>query len=286
MVSFYNPNKDLRNFLDNLYKHLHSTHAENSNIQFLDCIEKIKIEHFSLYKKIIGLAFVDDYAFLKSKEDLQQEEIDLLNIYNQLEDVDDVDFLIDENPSILTKIIASSIKFNRLNQKLQAKMIVNLDNNYIKRFNAFSIIEKNEMFRDKTRYDLINILKDYKEVNNELIFEVKNVLDVLYVGNKNCFFKLMLEMIKTFYKWKKVIQINFPEKTFGIEDEIISIIENKSLLEMIDTLSTDSDFIEVLLTDFLTYELLPNEEKRNIEKLYKKIVSYKIKVKLKEAYLF
>ena len=44
MVSFYNPNKDLRNFLDNLYKHLHSTHAENSNIQFLDCIEKIKIE--------------------------------------------------------------------------------------------------------------------------------------------------------------------------------------------------------------------------------------------------
>ena len=96
----------------------------------------------------------------------------------------------------------------------------------------------------------------------------------------------MLEMIKTFYKWKKVIQINSPEKTFGIEDEIISIIENKSLLEMIDTLSTDSDFIEVLLTDFLTYELLPNEEKRNIEKLYKKIVSYKIKVKLKEAYLF
>ena len=165
-------------------------------------------------------------------------------------------------------------------------MIVNLDNNYIKRFNVFSIIEKNEMFRDKTRYDLMNILKDYKEVNNELIFEVKNVLDVLYVGNKNCFFKLMLEMIKTFYKWKKVIQINFPEKTFGIEDEIISIIENKSLLEMIDTLSTDSDFIEVLLTDFLTYELLPNEEKRNIEKLYKKIVSYKIKVKLKEAYLF
>ena len=98
MVSFYNPNKDLRNFLDNLYKHLHSTHAENSNIQFLDCIEKIKIEHFSLYKKIIGLAFVDDYAFLKSKEDLQQEEIDLLDIYNQLEDMDDVDFLIDENP--------------------------------------------------------------------------------------------------------------------------------------------------------------------------------------------
>ena len=44
MVSFYNPNKDLRNFLDNLYKHLHSTHAENSNIQFLDCIEKIKIK--------------------------------------------------------------------------------------------------------------------------------------------------------------------------------------------------------------------------------------------------
>ena len=165
-------------------------------------------------------------------------------------------------------------------------MIVNLDNNYIKRFNVFSIIEKNEMFRDKTRYDLMNILKDYKEVNNELIFEVKNVLDVLYVGNKNCFFKLMLEIIKTFYKWKKVIQINSPEKTFGIEDEIISIIENKSLLEMIDTLSTDSDFIEVLLTDFLTYELLPNEEKRNIEKLYKKIVSYKIKVKLKEAYLF
>lgn len=128
MVSFYNPNKDLRNFLDNLYKHLNSMHAENSNIQFLDCIEKIKIEHFNLYKKIIGLAFVDDYAFLKSKEDLQQEEIDLLNIYNQLEDVDDVDFLIDENPSILTRIIASSIKFNRLNQKLQAKMIVNLDN--------------------------------------------------------------------------------------------------------------------------------------------------------------
>ena len=287
MVSFYNFNDQIRNMLNDLYTALSKKFKNEKNIKFYQIIEEIKLENYDLYKNIIGLSFLDSYRMLLDKKkynNLTQVEDEYLNQFNQIEDIDDLVFMIDENPKLLNSIILGTIKFKNLNLKGQANMLLQLSDEKTLKFNKFYLFEKYEMFKDRTKNDIISIFKNNKNSKNEeKVYEILNIMDVMYIGNTIGFSKLLLDMLKVFYKWKKVIQLTKPELTFGLEDEILEIVENNNIDNIIYLLSCSPNLIEIIVTDFLEYETNEMMFKQDIEKLYDKLVSREIKIKLKEV---
>ena len=146
--------------------------------------------------------------------------------------------------------------------------------------NLNNFIEKNvEIFLDvffKCNYVIY-------QFNYSIEGEILNIMDVMFIANINGFSKLLLEMLKVFYKWKKVLQITKPELTFGLEDEILEIVENNSIENIIYLLTCSPNLIEIIITDFLEYETNDMILKSEIEKLYETLVSREIKIKLKEV---
>ena len=287
MVSFYNFNDQIRTMLNEIYTTLSKKIKNEKNIKFYQLIEDIKLENYELYKNIISLSFLDSYRMLLDKKkynNLTQTEEDCLVQFEQIEDIDDLLFTIDENPNILNLILLGTIKFKNLNLKGQANMLLQVSDEKTLKFNKFYLFEKHEMFKDRTKNDIISIFVNNKNTKDEeKIYEILNILDIMYIGNTLGFSKLLLDMLKVFYKWKKVIQLTKPELTFGLEDEILEIVENNTIDNIVYLLSCSPNLIEIIVTDFLEYETNEILFKEKIEKLYEKMVSREIKIKLKEV---
>ena len=287
MVSFYNFNDQIRTMLNEIYTTLSKKFKNEKNIKFYQLIEDIKLENYELYKNIISLSFLDSYRMLLDKKkynNLTQTEEDCLVQFEQIEDIDDLLFTIDENPNILNLILLGTIKFKNLNLKGQANMLLQVSDEKTLKFNKFYLFEKHEMFKDRTKNDIISIFVNNKNTKDEeKIYEILNILDIMYIGNTLGFSKLLLDMLKVFYKWKKVIQLTKPELTFGLEDEILEIVENNTIDNIVYLLSCSPNLIEIIVTDFLEYETNEILFKEKIEKLYEKMVSREIKIKLKEV---
>ncbi len=287
MVSFYNFNDQIRTMLNEIYTTLSKKFKNEKNIKFYQLIEDIKLENYELYKNIISLSFLDSYRMLLDKKkynNLTQTEEDCLVQFEQIEDIDDLLFTIDENPNILNLILLGTIKFKNLNLKGQANMFLQVSDEKTLKFNKFYLFEKHEMFKDRTKNDIISIFVNNKNTKDEeKIYEILNILDIMYIGNTLGFSKLLLDMLKVFYKWKKVIQLTKPELTFGLEDEILEIVENNTIDNIVYLLSCSPNLIEIIVTDFLEYETNEILFKEKIEKLYEKMVSREIKIKLKEV---
>ena len=90
-------------------------------------------------------------------------------------------------------------------------------------------------------------------------------------------------MIRTFYKWKKVILLTHPESISNKEIDLINIIEKNSIDDAIYKISCDVDLIEIIVESFIFYETNDILFKEEIEDLYNKLVSEEIKIKLKEV---
>ena len=90
-------------------------------------------------------------------------------------------------------------------------------------------------------------------------------------------------MIRTFYKWKKVILLTHPKSISNKEIDLINIIEKNSIDDAIYKISCDVDLIEIIVESFIFYETNDVSFKEEIEELYNKLVSDEIKIKLKEV---
>ena len=286
MIKFYNFNNEIRNCLNNFYYMFAKKDKKEAGLKLYELIEQLKLENYDLYKIIIGLSFLDNYRILKEKEkydNLTTKEVEILSSHQEIEDIDDLLFILEENPNFISTFIFGSIKFSNLNIKNQANLLLQTPLEYALKFNKFYPIENLEMFKDRTKQDILDIYANKNKNHQDKIYEIINILDVLFIGNKKEFSKLLLEMLQVFYKWKKVLQIRKPELTFGIEDKIIKIVESNSQEQIICILSCDPSLMEIIITDFLEYESFDEELKKEIETAYNKIVSYEIKIKLKEV---
>ena len=257
---------------------------KKNNIKLYEVLEQIKLENYSLYRNIIGLTFLDSYRILKDKEkydNLTLKEIELVSILNEIEDIDDLLIFLDDNPSYLISFILGTIKFDRLNIKGQANLLLTTSDEYALKFNKFYLFEKYNMFRERTTDEIIHeaINKNPQDKVEDLI----NLLDVLFIGNIHSFSKLMLEILQVFYKWKKILQLKKPELTFGIDDSIIEIVESNPQDKILYTLSCDPNLIEIIVTDFFEYNSFDEEIKNEIDEAYNKLISNDIKIKLKEV---
>lgn len=281
MISFYDFNQEIRNILATMYNQINN---KKNNIKLYEVLEQIKLENYSLYRNIIGLTFLDSYRILKDKEkydNLTLKEIELVSILNEIEDIDDLLIFLDDNPSYLISFILGTIKFDRLNIKGQANLLLTTSDEYALKFNKFYLFEKYNMFRERTTDEIIHeaINKNPQDKIEDLI----NLLDVLFIGNIHSFSKLMLEILQVFYKWKKILQLKKPELTFGIDDSIIEIVESNPQDKILYTLSCDPNLIEIIVTDFFEYNSFDEEIKNEIDEAYNKLISNDIKIKLKEV---
>ena len=280
MVNFINFNGEIRSFLERTYQQFYNAEEKDeASVKYFEFIEELKNTNYNLYKIIVGLAFVDNYRLLidkKAHKKLTENQQNYLEMYEQITDIDDLLFKIEEAP----------IKINHFNLKGKATILMQLDDDYVDKFNSFNRFEKYNIFKERTTEEFVFIyLNNSKteETKTEAIYNIITILDLLYKYNLKNFSKLILDMIKVFYRYKKVIQYTNPELTFGIDEMIIDIVENNSLNDIVYTLSCNSDMIAVLVEDFLEYETNQELERESINDIYNRLVPHDVKIKLKEA---
>ena len=290
MVNFINFNGEIRSFLERTYQQFYNAEEKDeASVKYFEFIEELKNTNYNLYKIIVGLAFVDNYRLLidkKAHKKLTENQQNYLEMYEQITDIDDLLFKIEEDPSLLSSIIYAPIKINHFNLKGKATILMQLDDDYVDKFNSFNRFEKYNIFKERTTEEFVFIyLSNSKteEAKTEAIYNIITILDLLYKYNLKNFSKLILDMIKVFYRYKKVIQYTNPELTFGIDEMIIDIVENNSLNDIVYTLSCNSDMIAVLVEDFLEYETNQELERESINDIYNRLVPHDVKIKLKEA---
>ena len=290
MVNFINFNGEIRAFLERTYQQFYNEdEKDEASVKYFEFIEELKNTNYNLYKIIVGLAFVDNYRLLidkKAHKKLTENQQNHLEMYEQITDIDDLLFKIEEDSSLLSSIIYAPIKINHFNLKGKATILMQLDDDYVDKFNSFNRFEKYNIFKERTTEEFVFIyLNNSKteEAKNETIYNIITILDLLYKYNLKNFSKLILDMIKVFYRYKKVIQYTNPELTFGIDEMIIDIVENNSLNDIVYTLSCNSDMIAVLVEDFLEYETNQELERESINDIYNRLVPHDVKIKLKEA---
>lgn len=283
MISIYNVNGKLRQLVSDTFNNFKKIYGSNVAENFYEFLEQIKLESENLYNIIIGLAFLDNYCLLtykKNSNNTTEKELQDLVFFESIEDLDSLLLMLDDDPSLIYSFISGILKFNSLNLKGQANLLLQVDDNYAKKFNDFRFLEKMEMFREKSKKEMIDFCKD-KDIDKS-VFEILNILDCLFIGNFEAFSKTLFKMIRVFYKWKKVIQITNLSTLSSEETEILNIIDTYSTREILYILVSDSSLIETIISSFLEYETSDMLFKEDIEKFYEKSVSKKIKIKLKE----
>ena len=284
MISIYNVNGKLRQLVSDTFNNFKKIYGSNVAENFYEFLEQIKLESENLYNIIIGLAFLDNYCLLtykKNSNNITEKEMQDLVFFESIEDLDSLLLMLDDDPSLIYSFISGILKFNSLNLKGQANLLLQVDDNYAKKFNDFRFLEKMEMFREKSKKEMIDFCKD-KDIDKS-VFEILNILDCLFIGNFEAFSKTLFKMIRVFYKWKKVIQITNLSTLSSEETEILNIIDTYSTREILYILVSDSSLIETIISSFLEYETSDMLFKEDIEKFYEKSVSKKIKIKLKEV---
>lgn len=289
MVNFINVNQEIRDFLTNVYMSFYNNdEKDEASVKYFEFIEDLKNTNEALYNVIVGLCFVDNYRLLLDKKKhnkTKEKEEQLLEIYAQINDLDDLVFAIEEDSGVLSSIIYAPIKINHFNIKGKATILNELDDEYVTKFNRFNYFEKYNIFKDRTveEFIFLYLSNSDEEKKHETIYSIISILDLLYNYNLKNFFKLVVDMIKVYYRFKKVLQYSNPELTFGIDEEIINLIESKSLNDIVYELSCSTDMLAVLVEDFLNYSTNDTISPEWVNNVYKKIVSQEVKIKLKEA---
>ena len=289
MVNFINVNQEIRDFLTNVYMSFYNNdEKDEASVKYFEFIEDLKNTNDALYNVIVGLCFVDNYRLLLDKKKhnkTKEKEEQLLEIYAQINDLDDLVFAIEEDSGVLSSIIYAPIKINHFNIKGKATVLNELDDEYVTKFNRFNYFEKYNIFKDRTveEFIFLYLSNSDEEKKYETVYSIISILDLLYNYNLKNFFKLVVDMIKVYYRFKKVLQYSNPELTFGIDEEIINLIESKSLNDIVYELSCSTDMLAVLVEDFLNYSTNDTISPEWVNNVYKKIVSQEVKIKLKEA---
>lgn len=281
MINIENINENIRNYLEYIYITLQDKYGDDAGIKYYELLDELKDNKPNVYEIIVSIMFLDTIRLLIDKYNknfITEEEKIILEYLKELNNIDDLLEELEENKNLLSIIINGPFKFNRLNVKGKATMLLVTPIEYANQFNKFHYLEMMCTFKERTKEEIINLYKETKSYQ-----DVLNVVDVLYLGNIKGFSKLLLFMIRTFYKWKKVILLTHPESISNKEIDLINIIEKNSIDDAIYKISCDFDLIEIIVESFIFYETNDMSFKEEIEELYNKLVSDEIKIKLKEV---
>ena len=182
------------------------------------------------------------------------------NIFNQ-----DIDNLIDsiDDMRMILNLLKCAREFNSLDFVSKCMLFEE-----IKKYDEELISINKSHILDKMTYQVLDDLDCYKEyyfdylckhakqvVNAKVIINyIVYRVSELKKKNKNHYKKMILEMLKVYYKWKNFIKDNGGENLLCDDEKIyLNIIKDKDIESIFIDLEKDSDFISAIIGEYLYY---------------------------------
>lgn len=299
MNKWINNNDLIRNMIDKYHFKLRNTSRDvfEETIKFNELIEELKTENYNLYKIIIGLFFCDTILLLKYRDlynQLNEEEVSLLKQYESISNIEELIFIIEQDPSVLYAISGSSTKFNALNKNGKSVRLSIADEKFMSNFSIPSCIEKESYFEDITLEELTKEYKTFisknknlysdQEIENGASFNFKQEVINRSYGNMKNFENLIIRMLKIVYKWKRRNLDKNYLYFLDIDSDIINLVETKSREEIIEIITCDNQLLNYLIGEYLVFiNDKTDEYEKEINNHFDKEVCIDVKIKLKEV---
>lgn len=265
MLKWINQADNFRYYINMCYQKMKKTAIDDYelNTNFFDFINSLK-DNKSLYKTIVGLAFIDRYRMLKLQNNLDEEELERLNILEGIEDIEELLQIIENDEIFITNFIFGSIKMYNLNNEKIKYEILSKDNyKHMVKFSALSCIEK-EYYLGDTSLDCL--MEEYnlfikKGMNKNSIeniefkavddFTNKLVSRALY-GNLSNFDNLIMTMIWTIYN--ENIEPKLRNKSEPLSDfqiDLIEVIKDNDWANMLQLFINDESWIGSIIEEYI-----------------------------------
>ena len=265
MEKWINHADSVRYYINKCYEKMkkNATDDYELNTDFFDFINSLK-DNKSLYKTIVGLAFIDRYRMLKLQNNLNEEELERLNILEGIENIEELLQIMENDEMFMANFIFGSIKmFNLNNEKIKYKLLEKDNYEHMAKFSVISCIEKEYYLGDTTldclmeEYNLF-IKKGVRKHGVEQIefravddFTNKLVSRALY-GNLSNFDNLIMTMIWTIYNENiepKLRTKNEPLSDFQID--LIEVIKNNEGAYLLQLFINDESWIGSIIEEYI-----------------------------------
>lgn len=210
-MNFNNATFILRNEISNLFKKELSTSDDYDLIcdKVLPMFEVLK-ENEKLYQSIISIIFLDDYKLLFTSimdNNYEEEDKETIRFYEEtINDIDDLELYINENPYDLIEMLNSSIFFTSLDSSEQRRILndCKLKYDYLKQVSKLHILDYLYYAAPLT---LHAFLEEYDEsisssnngdVAEENIISFSNTMSELFFSDEICYTDIILDLINNY----------------------------------------------------------------------------------------
>lgn len=210
-MNFNNATFILRNEISNLFKKKLSTSDDYDLIcdKVLPMFEVLK-ENEKLYQSIISIIFLDDYKLLFTSimdNNYEEEDKETIRFYEEtINDIDDLERYINENPYDLIEMLNSSIFFTSLDSSEQRRILndCKLKYDYLKQVSKLHILDYLYYAAPLTLHEF---LEEYDEslsssnngdVVEENIISFSNTMSELFFSDEICYTDIILDLINNY----------------------------------------------------------------------------------------
>lgn len=278
-VEVFNVNDSIRYDIVKYFLTNYSSNYEMAFIYYMQELEKLDYDKYIKTLKVMYPIFyvVDKYYASDFSED---EEFDTFDVSGELENalsIEDVSFLIMEDPNILADIFRNNLLFMKspLLEKRAMLKERSCDDKYLSNISKLYLLDKTEFCFDITKEELFNLYWIYY-ANIALYYEnpedtemetisamVEFLSDLSYLDYMD-YSNLMDEILFDTYKY---LRYKSSIEDLSIEQsKLLTSIENSNFEENLEhTLQDDMYFLTELTIEFFDYSNSTNEYKNKVD---------------------
>ncbi len=257
-----------------------------------EVIENMKKTKPKYYRLFVSIMFADYYKLLyfhSVRQESTDEDLDKLEFFDEIEDLDNLLDKIDDDASVLDEIVSEGFLYNYYDyyEKREIMNSLNPKNKYLFKICPTHLLDLIEMAKTYSADDLLCFYQDYINKNgvHSYFSAVESILvtmEALYKYDKENYKEVLINMISVYYKWKKYLISYAKHKNLIIYDsELIEMLEKESIDNIMINSNRYPLVLEEIVEGYLLYSTeeikIPSDE---IEKYINKNVDNQIKEKL------
>lgn len=256
-----------------------------------EAIDNIKENKPKYYRLFVSVMFADYYKLLYSRSvqnNIYYSDVNRLEFYDELVDLDDLLEKIEDDRSILDEILLQVFSYSDYDY-YDKKEIINLvkpQNRYLLKMCPTHILDLIEMAKTYSAEDLLYFYQDYIERYgaNAYLIAIESILatmNALYENDIENYKEVLVDMMGIYYKWKKYLKNNSKNVTAD-ESKLIEMLEKQPLNEIFNKSNEDPLVLEEIVGGFLLFstETIKIDDE-DVERYISNNVDNKIKEKLK-----
>lgn len=249
---------------------------------------------YNLYKVIIGMLFADTVRILSYKNyyfEITQEERAFLKELVNYPDLASLFEAIDIGELNISSLLKGSVEFDRKTLYYQYLCYQASDMEYLAKFNPFMVFEFSDIVKpyelDEAVSEFSNTVRETEtdievtEDSDKIVFYLKEKLLVLSQCNEEKCKKIMLEIIRHYYKLTMTYQKLDPENFLDEDKFLMGLIEEFELDEVIDCILHDAHLMNYIIRLYLESKSFGSDfSDEVIEDCFIKNTNNKVKKKL------